>query len=140
MSTDVSPVDYSPADPSVRLMPPHPLGGTSALSAVQLTDLGAQAASVGMERSAITGFVHDVQTLAVELSLRSASKLLERVRYAQEARLGRLAQDIKALPGAPAPGLFGSMSPDAALIRSGYVSREAVLSLIHGLNQASPRG
>jgi hypothetical protein len=137
-TTDVDRVVQDEA--SVRLMPSHPLGGQPALTAVQLTDLGAQAAAIGMERSAVTGFVHDVQTMAADVSLRSASRLLERVRIAQEARLNTLSQHIKALPGAPAPGLFDSMSPNAALIRAGYVSREAVLSMVQSLISASPRG
>jgi hypothetical protein len=123
----------------VRLMPRHPLGGQANLTAMQLTDLGAQASALGMERSAVTGFVHDVQTLAADVALQAASRLMERVRDAQVSRLNTLAQDIKALQGAPPPGFFDSMSPNAALIRSGYVSRESVLALVQKIMAASPR-
>jgi hypothetical protein len=123
----------------VRLMPRHPLGGQPGLTAMQLTDIGAQAASLGMERSAVTGFVHDVQTLAADVALQAASRLMERVRDAQQARLNTLAQDIKALPGAPTPGLFDAMSPNAALIRASYVPRESVLALVQKIMATSPK-
>lgn len=122
---------------NVRLMPPHPLGGAPAMSATQLTDLGAVAAALGMERSSITGFIHDVQDLAANVTIQSAQRLLERVRRAQESRMTSLEQQVRALPSAPAPGLFDGMSQSAALVRAGYVSRDAVLALIQTVTASS---
>lgn len=139
MTNSLEPLDAALelSPPQVRVMPPHPLGGTPALSAVQLTDLGAMASALGMERSAVTGLVHDIQALAAEVAVRSVSRLLERIRQSQEARLNTLAQNIKALPSAPAPGLFDGMSPSAATLRLNYVSRESVLALVQSLSSAS---
>lgn len=127
-------------EPNIRVLPPHPLGGTPALSATQLTDLGAMAAALGMERSAVTGFIRDVQDLAANVTLQSAQRLLERVRVAQHARLESLMQAIRALPSAPAPGMLEGFSSQAALIRAGYVSRDSVLALIQAIDASSLKG
>lgn len=121
----------------VRSMPAPPNGGYPSLSAIELTDLGALAAAAGMERSAVTALMHDMQSMTMETSLRSTGRVLERVRTAQAARLNTLAQSVRTLPGAPS-AVFASITGRGDLLRAGYVSREAVLTLIQAMIAGTP--
>lgn len=125
---------------NVRLMPPHPMGNTG-ISATQAAELGAEAAAAGLVTSAVTGMVHHIQEIAAEVGVRATLKTLRDVRRAHEAQLNTLMQRVRNLQPCPAPGGFlGNLNPNDALIRQGYVSRDAVLTEIRALMASSPAG
>lgn len=122
-----------------RLAPRHPAGNPPGVSATFMAELGAISASTGMEVSAITGFLHHVQNVAIEVTLNSVVQLLRDIRRAQEARLNTIAQEVRALPPCPAPGGFlGGFNQQDQLIRQTYVSRDAVLAAIQRAITATP--
>lgn len=116
----------------VRLLPAHPLG-SSAPDAIVMAERGVRMGAAGLVNGRVTKVMTTVQSLAVEVANRSLDVLLEELREVRDAQLAGVLDEVRRMPDAPAPGLRDMLGSAAANSRSGYISRDAVMTLIASL-------
>jgi hypothetical protein len=81
--------DALPA-PSARGMSTNARGPRGMLEASSMLDLGALSASTGMTRAQITGFLDDMQEVALATVLAAAPRILERNKRITQAQINQL--------------------------------------------------
>jgi hypothetical protein len=121
-------------DIDVRFMPDPPTGGRPALSALALADFGALAGAMGLERGEMAELVSKIQTTAAKTTLEVLPDLLALVKRANQARINRLIQAVRALQAVPLPatGLRAvlGVQPIQTQPMASLVSRDAVIALL----------
>lgn len=109
------------------------IGNTSngAVSAHRMAQLGARLAVKGMTAAKVQEVTHAIETAAQRAALDSTEATMAAMAEAHDANLLNLAESIRQLPSAPAPGIRDVWNGTAH--RNGYVSRESVLQLVASL-------
>lgn len=106
-------------------------GARPGLTGQQMASFGAQLAIQGMTSAKVAEVTHAIADAATRAAVESTGAALRAVAEAHDANLLRLADQVRGLPDAPAPGMRDVINGTAS--RRGYVSREAVLQLVAGL-------
>lgn len=124
-------------EPDVRMTPPSVMGGGPSLHATSLMDLGALAGARGLKRGAVQKFMATVQSVAIQVSLQSASELLELTAGINQAQINQIIAEVRALPRVHAPtartGLMALLGQPPALGHEQpvFVSLDAVLAVLN---------
>lgn len=124
--------------PSARGMTANARGARGMLEASNMLDLGALSASTGMTRAQITGFLDDMQEVALATVLAAAPRILERNKRITQAQINQLGVRIGQLRrvqlAQPQTGLRGLLGMPPSMVAQAdapaYVSLTDVQLLI----------
>lgn len=115
-----------------RFTPPAPLGIGPQISGASMAELGAVIASAGAEKGAVTALLHNIQALAVKVSVEALPNVLSDMQSLHKARLMRLMQEVQAVPGVIVnqAQTWGDRIAGRPAVSTEYVSKDLVLRMI----------
>lgn len=98
------------------------------LGAQNLVEMGQDLQAAGILD--VRGLVGELQELGIQAAMATVPVVMDKVRKVNEARLRQMLYEVKLLPTAKLPGFMSSTQ---------YVSRDAVIAIIHNIANTVPR-
>lgn len=115
-------------NPTARVVPLPPLGNHGVeLSAAEAMEMGALMGALGLEKGALSDLVQELQRVNMTAQLQALPLILDLMKRANDARLNRLVQTVRALPETRVTTIGHRWSGEIPISQ---VSRDAVIAAI----------